>query len=81
MTRGQDGSLLLFLYDSFIHYSMPVYPDARKESTMPDNTTTDTHTKGEVPYVLLKVTPSDIELTDWAFLREWADSVAAHLKV
>ena len=37
MTRGQDGSLLLFLYDSFIHYSMPVYPDARKESTMPDN--------------------------------------------
>ena len=24
MTRGQDGSLLLFLYDSFIHYSMPV---------------------------------------------------------
>ena len=30
MTRGQDGSLLLFLYDSFIHYSMPVYPDARR---------------------------------------------------
>src|SRR4029079_4087059 len=28
MTRGQDGSLLLFLYDSFIHDSTPVYPDA-----------------------------------------------------
>ena len=28
MTRGQDGSLLLFLYDSFIHYFTPVYPDA-----------------------------------------------------
>ena len=41
MTRGQDGSLLLFLYDSFIHYSMPVYPDARKESTMQDNPSTD----------------------------------------
>src|SRR6202008_679609 len=28
MTRGQDGSLLLILYDSFIHDSTPVYPDA-----------------------------------------------------
>ena len=29
MARGQDGSLLL-LYDSFIHYSTPVYPDASR---------------------------------------------------
>ena len=58
MTRGQDGSLLLFLYDSFIHYSMPVYPDARKESTMPDNTITDTHAKGETPYAVINLTPS-----------------------
>jgi len=28
MTRGQDGSLLLIPYDSFIHDSTPVYPDA-----------------------------------------------------
>ena len=28
MARGQVGSLVLFLYDSFIHYSRPVYPDA-----------------------------------------------------
>ena len=26
MTRGQDGSLFPFLYDSFIRYSLPVYP-------------------------------------------------------
>ena len=48
---------------------------------MPDNTTTDTHTKGEVPYVLLKVTPSDIELTDWAFLRNWADRLGVSFEV
>ena len=48
---------------------------------MPDNTTTDTHTKGEVPYVLLKVTPNDIELTDWAFLRKWADTLGVSLEV
>lgn len=47
---------------------------------MPDNTTTDTHTKGEVPYVILKVIPSDIELTDWAFLREWADRLGVSLE-
>ena len=48
---------------------------------MPDNTTTDTHTKGEVPYVILKVTPSDIELTDWAFLREWADRLGVSIEI
>ena len=48
---------------------------------MPDNTTTDTHTKGEVPYVILKVIPSDIELTDWAFLREWANRLNVSLEV
>jgi hypothetical protein len=29
---GQDGSLFLFLYDSFIHYFTPVYPDAIQAS-------------------------------------------------
>ena len=28
MARGQSGLLRLSLYDSFIHYSTPVYPDA-----------------------------------------------------
>jgi len=28
MARGQSGSLFLSLYDSFIHYFTPVYPDA-----------------------------------------------------
>jgi hypothetical protein len=48
---------------------------------MPDNTTTDTHTKGEVPYVILRLIPNDIELTDWAFLREWADRLGVSLEV
>ena len=47
---------------------------------MPDNTTTDTHSKSEVP-ITLKVVPSDIELTDWAFLREWADRLGVSLEV
>ena len=47
---------------------------------MPDNTTTDTHTKSEVP-ITLKIIPSDIELTDWAFLREWADRLGVSLEV
>jgi hypothetical protein len=47
---------------------------------MPDNTTTDTHTKSEVS-VTLKIIPNDIELTDWAFLREWADRLGVSLEV
>ena len=47
---------------------------------MPDNTTTDTHSKSEVP-ITLKVVPSDIELTDWAFLRDWADRLGVSLEV
>ena len=47
---------------------------------MPDNTTTDTHTKSEVP-ITLRIIPSDIELTDWAFLREWADRLGVSLEV
>jgi hypothetical protein len=47
---------------------------------MPDNTTTDTHAKSEVP-ITLKVIPSDIELTDWGFLRAWADRLGVSLEV
>lgn len=48
---------------------------------MPDNTTTDTHTKGDVPYVILRLIPNDIELTDWAFLREWADRLGVSIEI
>ena len=33
--RGQDGSLLLLLYDSFIHSFTPVYPDAIQVASLP----------------------------------------------
>ena len=37
---------------------------------MPDHTNTDTHAHGESPYTIVKLTPSDLELKDWKFLRE-----------
>ncbi len=37
-TRGQDGSLLLSCRDSFILYSMPVYPGARTVHSNTDST-------------------------------------------
>ena len=53
---------------------MPVYPDAREESTMPDNVTTNTH--GETPYATVNLTARDITPRDWAFLREWANDLS-----
>ncbi len=53
----------------------------RKESTMPDNTITDTHATGETPYAIVKLTPSDLEPKDWAFLREWANRLGVSLEV
>ena len=47
---------------------------------MPDHTITDTHTRGEVP-ITLKLIPNDIELTDWAFLREWAKNLGVSSEV
>jgi hypothetical protein len=35
--RGQDGSLFLLLYDSFIHYFTPVYPDVIQIDNLIDN--------------------------------------------
>jgi hypothetical protein len=46
---------------------------------MPDNTITDTH--GETPYATVKLTPSDLEPKDWAFLREWANRLGVSLEV
>ena len=47
---------------------------------MPKNTSTSTHAKREIPYVKVEVIPSDIEQTDWAFLREWADRLGVTLE-
>jgi len=48
---------------------------------MPDNTITHTHAKGESPYAIVKLTPSDIEPRDWAFLREWADRLGVSIEI
>ena len=48
---------------------------------MPDDTSTDTHAKGETPYAIVKLTPTDIEPKDWAFLREWANRLGVSLEV
>ena len=47
---------------------------------MPDNTSTSIHTKREFRYVVVQVIPSDIEVADWAFLREWADRLGVTLE-
>jgi hypothetical protein len=48
---------------------------------MPDDTTTDTHTNSETPYATVKLTPSDIEPKDLAFLREWASNLGVSIEV
>ena len=48
---------------------------------MPDDTTTATHGKGETPYAIVKLNPTDIEPKDWAFLREWANNLGVSIEV
>ena len=48
---------------------------------MPDDTSTDTHAKGETPYAIVKLTPTDIERKDWEFLREWANILGVSIEV
>jgi hypothetical protein len=48
---------------------------------MPDNTITELHAKGETPSAVVKLTLSDIEPKDWAFLREWADRLSVSIEV
>jgi hypothetical protein len=62
-------------------YTADSYPVKNEESTMPDNTITDTHAKGETPYAVVNLTPSDLEPKDWAFLREWANRLGVSLEV
>jgi hypothetical protein len=44
--RGQDGSLFLLLYDSFIHYFTPVYPDAIRVGNLPHKVPQNQHQRG-----------------------------------
>jgi len=46
---------------------------------MPNNVITDTH--AENPYTIVKLTASDIQPKDWAFLREWANNLGVSLEV
>jgi hypothetical protein len=42
---------------------------------MLDNTITEPHAKGETPYAIINLTPSDLERRDWVFLQEWANNL------
>lgn len=45
---------------------------------MPDNTI-NPHAKGETPYAVVKLTPSDLEPNYWAFQKEWANRLGVSL--
>jgi hypothetical protein len=42
---------------------------------MLDNTITVPHARGETPYAIINLTPSDLERRDWVFLQEWANNL------
>jgi hypothetical protein len=42
---------------------------------MPNNVITNTHTHGETPCAVIKLTPNDLEAKDWVFLQEWANNL------
>jgi len=46
---------------------------------MPNDVTT--NTRGETPFATVKLTPSDIQPRDWAFLREWANNLGVTIEV
>ena len=46
---------------------------------MQNHTNTSTH--GETPFAIVQLTASDIEPKDWAFLREWANTLDVPLEV
>ena len=48
---------------------------------MPDNTITDTRATSETPYAVVNLLPNDLELKDWAFLREWSNRLGVSLEV
>lgn len=42
--------------------------------------TINTHNKGETPYAVINLTPSDLEPKDWAFLKEWSNRLNVTLE-
>ena len=62
-------------------YTADSYPVKNEESTMPDNSITGIRNKGENPFAIVKLTPSDLEGRDWSFLREWANNLGVSLEV
>ena len=62
-------------------YTADSYPVKNEESTMPNNTITQPHAKGETPNAIVNLTSRDIEPKDWAFLREWANTLGVSLEV
>ena len=48
---------------------------------MQNNTITQPHAKSEMPDAIVKLTYSDIEPRDWAFLREWANILGVSIEV
>jgi hypothetical protein len=47
---------------------------------MQNHTITSTHAKGEPPYAIVKLTPSDITPRDWAFLKQWAEKLCVSIE-
>ena len=56
-------------------------PVKKEESTMPNNTITEPHAKGETPYAIIKLTPNDLEGKDWLYLQEWASNLDVSVQV
>lgn len=60
-------------------YTADSYPVKNEESTMQKHI--NTSTRGETPFTIVKLTPSDLEPNDWEFLREWANRLGVSLEV
>jgi hypothetical protein len=48
---------------------------------MPKNNTTDSRAHGETPFIIVRLTPGDLEPKDWAFLWEWTGNLSVSLEV
>ena len=46
---------------------------------MPNDVTT--NTRGETPFAVINLTPSDLGPKDWTFLREWANNLGVSIEV
>jgi hypothetical protein len=56
-------------------------PVTKEESTMPKNNITKPRAKTETPYTIVKLTPSDLEPKDWAFLKEWTNNLGVSIEI